>query len=198
MDQSYFEHLAKYVLFIRKLTKDKRTPDDLSRSRALINEFVRDFEDLYGTENMSYNLHIHLHLVDQVENIGPLDKSSSCMSGESCFKKCKDEFHGSTSIASQIAFNINLKSQIKEYLTIEEIQKVENLNLRAFYTKLRTSKHSKIESAFKPSLRFSESVSISSISAFEKSLFQKKFNLNNIPLNFKLTRGSQIDFKNTS
>ena len=57
--------------------------------------------------------------------------------------------------------------QIKEYLTIEEIQKIENLTLRAFYTQLRTSKQSNIESSLKPLLRYSESVRFNSISELE-------------------------------
>lgn len=197
MRESYFEHFAKYVLFIRKLTKEKINENDLSSSRLLINTFIDDFEELYGSENMSYNLHVHLHLVDQVENIGSLDKSSSCMAGESCFKMCKNEFHGTNFIASQIAFNINLKSQIKEYLILEEIQRVENLDMRAFYTQLRKSKHSKIESFLSPQLTFCETIKFSTLTDLEKSLFFNKYRVN-IPLDLELIRGSQVDFKKAS
>jgi len=76
MPQDYYEHLINYILFIRILTKDYIDENDINNSKALINKFVTDFNKLYGTTHLSYNLHSHLHLPDQVKIYGPLNKLS--------------------------------------------------------------------------------------------------------------------------
>lgn len=40
--------------------------------RTDIVKFVRQFENLYGIEEMTYNVHLLLHLVDCAKDYGPL------------------------------------------------------------------------------------------------------------------------------
>lgn len=77
MSQKYFDHLVLFILFIRTLTKNMISDHDIKLSEFYIQKFVQDFEELYGIDNMTYNLHSHLHLPRQCLNFGPLNKLSS-------------------------------------------------------------------------------------------------------------------------
>jgi hypothetical protein len=77
-----------YALFMRLLTQNSIELNDIHFSRNLIHYFLEDFEKLYGTEHLSFNLHAHQHYADQVELFGPLNKLS-CFSFEGVFKICK-------------------------------------------------------------------------------------------------------------
>ncbi len=48
------------------------TRDQISESEALLIDFVKDMEVFYGEANMSYNVHLCLHLPRSVVNWGPL------------------------------------------------------------------------------------------------------------------------------
>ena len=63
----YFKHLLKYLLFIRILSQDKITKEDIEFSKILIDEYIADFRSMYGKKSMTFNLHSHLHLPNQVE-----------------------------------------------------------------------------------------------------------------------------------
>ena len=62
MRDQYYEHILKYLLFLRILNKDKITDNEIDFAQKLINEFILKYEALYGTENLKYNLHAHLYL----------------------------------------------------------------------------------------------------------------------------------------
>ena len=54
---SHIMNTLKYVLFMRILTQDKITNEDIADSRILINRFVNDYERLYGSVKISFNFH---------------------------------------------------------------------------------------------------------------------------------------------
>ena len=72
---------------------------------------INDFETLYGSHNVSFNVHSHLHLPDQVERFGPLNKLS-CFPFEGVCKICSTMFHGTRNIFYQIAFNLNVHAAL--------------------------------------------------------------------------------------
>lgn len=49
----------------------------INYARKLLSHFVTSFKSLYGSHNVSYNVHWLLHLVDDVEKFGPLDNFSA-------------------------------------------------------------------------------------------------------------------------
>lgn len=71
-----YEHFLLYVLFIRLLTKQNISDQDFKIAELLIEEFVKNFATIYGSTNMTFNLHSHLHLVEQCKRFGPLNKIS--------------------------------------------------------------------------------------------------------------------------
>jgi hypothetical protein len=101
----------------------------------LINEFISEFEHLYGTINLKYNLHAHLHLPDQVSDLGPLHKRSA-FAGEGAFHVYLKHFHGAKNVCLQIAERINLKMANENFLTNKEISSIKKFELRQFAEKL--------------------------------------------------------------
>ena len=63
------------------------------------------------------------------------------IAGEISFFECSQQFSDTIKNPHQIATNITIKRQLYEELTIEELNKIENLELRSFYLKIRSSKH---------------------------------------------------------
>jgi hypothetical protein len=93
LPESYFKNLIKYVIFIRLLCQEAITKEEIDDSQKLIISFCKEFQKLYGESYMSFNLHAHLHLPDQVRNYGPLNKTS-CFPFENMFFISQDNFHG--------------------------------------------------------------------------------------------------------
>lgn len=124
----YYNHFLLYVVFIRLLTQNSIKKEDIRYSRKLIHSFMSNFQTLYGDEHLSFNLHGHLHLPDQVELFGPLNKIS-CFSFEGVFKICKRLFNGTRGITSQIANNLNISSYL--YFDAEQItEQISNNKLK--------------------------------------------------------------------
>jgi hypothetical protein len=76
MREKVYEHFLLYAIFIRLLTKKKISEKDLVIAQLIIEEFVQNFANIYGSENMKSNLHAHLHLTEQCKKFGPLNKMS--------------------------------------------------------------------------------------------------------------------------
>lgn len=107
----FYNHFLLYVVFLRILTQDSILPAEIEYSKDLIHLFMMNFKELYMEEHMSFNLHAHLHLPDQVALFGPLNKIS-CFSFEGVFKICKSLFNGTRGITQQIARNFNISSYL--------------------------------------------------------------------------------------
>jgi hypothetical protein len=90
---NYFKNFIKYIIFMRLLCQESISVEEIDDSQMLINSFCKEFQNLYGDTYMSYNLHAHLHLPNQVLNFGPLNKYS-CFTFENMFKISADKFHG--------------------------------------------------------------------------------------------------------
>ena len=68
----YIEHFFAYITSMRLMNQKKIERQDLSDADCLIEFFVKSYEKYYGKENLTYNLHAHLHLPSQVANHGSL------------------------------------------------------------------------------------------------------------------------------
>jgi hypothetical protein len=49
LDLTYYEHFLQYFLFLRILTKDLISNDEIEYSRYLISKYIQEFETLYGS-----------------------------------------------------------------------------------------------------------------------------------------------------
>lgn len=100
LPRRFFEHLlllckAAYVLQTTCITQL-----ELFYASQHLNEFVCNFETLYGRCHMTYNVHILLHLSDSVRNWGPL-WCYSAYSFEGCNGFLLKLYHGTQSVPLQ-------------------------------------------------------------------------------------------------
>lgn len=129
----YFNHLLHYIVFLRILCQDKLDEDDIFLSFHLIQRFINDFELLYGRENLTYNLHSHIHLPFQALNFGPINKISS-FPFEGMFKVFRRFFHGTKSYVKQITKNLALERT----LFFNQEQYLKNMNNKVLYSFTKT------------------------------------------------------------
>ena len=71
------KHLLAFHFAIRILVSPHYVASLIEYARILIRYFVVHFSTLYGVQNVSYNVHGLLHLADDVQKFGPLDKFSA-------------------------------------------------------------------------------------------------------------------------
>lgn len=67
-----YDHFMLLVQGIYLLNTCSISPDDVNLSNMLLNQFVCQFQELYGLRHMSHNLHMLLHLGLMVQRLGPL------------------------------------------------------------------------------------------------------------------------------
>ncbi|XP_066931820.1 uncharacterized protein [Clytia hemisphaerica] len=65
-------NLTKYVNACRLLCRKSIKKEDISRAHELLLDFCKGFQELYGKENCTPNMHLHLHLKECLENFGPV------------------------------------------------------------------------------------------------------------------------------
>jgi hypothetical protein len=71
----YTNFLSLYISMLILLIPDYMCYIDYAES--LLDYFVRTFEEMYGRQHVSYNIHGLLHIVDDYRNHGPLDSCSA-------------------------------------------------------------------------------------------------------------------------
>ena len=98
---SYYKHMLLLSTALFSLQREVISDVDLFHISTYLEEFVSSFRDLYGTEYMSYNVHLLLHMTDCVRNWGPLwcYSAYSFESANGLFLKL---FHGTQAVAKQI------------------------------------------------------------------------------------------------
>lgn len=67
-----YNHYMKLVKAIALLDQDEILKEEVETAKLLLDGFVRDFEGLYGKRHCNMNLHLLLHLADNVLKFGPL------------------------------------------------------------------------------------------------------------------------------
>lgn len=71
-----YEHFLLLHNAVRILCS-KEFKDSIDVAKILLDTFVVDYELLYGSKNMTYNVHSLLHIVEDVKNFGCLDEYSA-------------------------------------------------------------------------------------------------------------------------
>ncbi|XP_074113990.1 uncharacterized protein LOC141537065 isoform X2 [Cotesia typhae] len=72
LPQKYLEHLALLVEALRILLSDRISHDELDTADSLILRYVVTYQEYFGKQAMTYNIHLLLHIVKSVKNLGPL------------------------------------------------------------------------------------------------------------------------------
>ena len=68
----HFECWRHFVLASRLLSRRSVSKDDITLADALLLQFCRRFQTIYGPDAVMPNMHFHCHLVDCVRDFGPM------------------------------------------------------------------------------------------------------------------------------
>lgn len=77
LSNEIMEHYALFVNSMYTLSKELITETELDKCEEDLIIFVAKFEQLYGMEAMTFNIHVLLHLVENVRRSGPLWATSA-------------------------------------------------------------------------------------------------------------------------
>ena len=113
MKQLYFHNFKLLVAGVSLLNQSSISIADIQKSKSLLTQFVKDFEELYGLRHMSFNIHLLLHLPGVVETLGPAF-FSSCYGFEGLNGQLRNLVHGSRYAGSQLSSNIPLFMKLPE------------------------------------------------------------------------------------
>lgn len=72
LDIKYIRNFEMLSSSIYILSKEKVSLNEIEEANTKLNEFADTFEDLYGKNQVTINLHLIRHLADAVKNLGPL------------------------------------------------------------------------------------------------------------------------------
>lgn len=98
----FFDHYLKLVIGLTYLSSNSISLAMVDMAEQLLNDFVRDFQELYGLCFMTINLHNLTHLSECVRELGPTFVYS-CFPYEDLNGQLKRAIHGKTNIDSQVA-----------------------------------------------------------------------------------------------
>jgi len=110
----FYKHWLLFVNGIRLLLESSISSSMLQQSKKCLIKFVTLVSELYGDEQVSYNVHIMLHLPDAVADWGPL-WSQSAFVYEDAIAKLKRLYHGTQLIPKQIFKYFSVSRSLKAY-----------------------------------------------------------------------------------
>ncbi|XP_062567995.1 uncharacterized protein LOC134230240 [Saccostrea cucullata] len=113
LSEDQFHHFSLLVFTTYKLLQDKISSRDILHCRQMMLEFVLNIPVLYHERYSTSNIHLLLHIVDKVEDLGPL-WSSSCFYFEDFNGQLRRLFHGTQHIQCQIAFAVGVHQSLPQ------------------------------------------------------------------------------------
>ncbi|KAK3926279.1 Zinc finger protein 438 [Frankliniella fusca] len=102
-----FNHFALFVKGVAALNSSSISLSDITSAGSLLEQFVKEFESIYGVDNVSHNVHMCIHLHDVVQRLGPL-WATSCFQFEDMNGRLKNMIHGTRHVGIQIQSKLSL------------------------------------------------------------------------------------------
>lgn len=126
IDPKYIDHFQMLASSIFVLLKEKICMVEINAVEKKLDEFVRLFEELYGSHNVTMNLHLLRHLSQSVRHSGPLWSNSAF-----CFESNNGELIRSNNAKLNILQSMAWKYTIKPSIECIDEQNVhENIQLK--------------------------------------------------------------------
>lgn len=119
MKEEYFQHFLRLIVASAMLSSERITDMMIEVADDLLHRFVHEFEDLYGLQYCSINIHLLLHLPSCVRNLGPL-WAYMCYESEDLNGYFLKTIHGTWHLESQIATTHNQCIKMVRY--VDELQ----------------------------------------------------------------------------
>lgn len=101
MSAEYFDHYLKLVIGLSYLSAPSISEQMLEQAAEVLNQFVRDFPNLYGLRYCTISVHMLVHVADCVRELGPA-WVYSCFPYENMNGQYLRVIHGKTNVDSQI------------------------------------------------------------------------------------------------
>ena len=117
LPKKFYAHWLLLSNGIRLLFQDTVTPVMVNTSRKCLLKFVSLIPEMYGCENVSYNVHILTHLPDAVLSWGPL-WSHSAFAFEDMIGILKSMYHGTQLIPKQIFKYFSAWNKLSNYTVL--------------------------------------------------------------------------------
>jgi len=105
LPDKYLTHFMLLSQAIYILLQDNITQIDICNAEICLRTFVSNFAVLYGSKNMTFNIHILLHIPNCVRNWGPLWNYSN-YSFENVNGVLLNLFHGTQAVGKQICSSL--------------------------------------------------------------------------------------------
>ena len=102
MRMDYFEHYILLLTAVTMLNSSEIQVFEVAVAENFLKKFVRQFENLYGIQFCSINVHQLLHLCECVRNLGPL-WAHTCYEFEDINGKLLKLIHGTDHLDTQVA-----------------------------------------------------------------------------------------------
>ncbi|KAE8738826.1 hypothetical protein FOCC_FOCC015685 [Frankliniella occidentalis] len=103
----HMKHYSTLVAAVQYLNSDNVSHEDLLKAEQLITKYVAYFEDIYSRKFMTINVHLLLHLVEVVKDLGPL-WVTSCFPQEGINGSILKLVHGTRFPEMQITSSLNM------------------------------------------------------------------------------------------
>ncbi|KAK3911570.1 Protein TIC 214 [Frankliniella fusca] len=107
----YFEHFILLVSGVAMLNSNSISQEDIQIANSLLTSFVQKFEILYGKRHMSHNLHMLLHLGQNVNYLAPL-WVTNCFKFEDFNGRLLKLVHGTRHPGLQVLSNLSLVTHL--------------------------------------------------------------------------------------
>lgn len=119
LKKKYLDNFNWLSSSIYKLLKRNISEEDLRTCESHLRGFAQSFEQLYGEENVTHNVHLMLHIVSSIRNLGPL-WAQSTFGFESYNGVLSSSLNGSTKVLSQIVNKYLLRQALPSKATQDE------------------------------------------------------------------------------
>nr|XP_015918637.1 uncharacterized protein LOC107448063 [Parasteatoda tepidariorum] len=116
LNPTTYNHWILLVHAITILLGTNIKSSDLQTAESAIQKFVTGVTEIYGEGELTYNVHLLLHLPDKVKSWGPLC-ASSCFAYEDALGKLKNFHQGTKGVPMQILFAY-LKKNIASNISV--------------------------------------------------------------------------------
>lgn len=130
LEKKYLDHLNVLSSTIYKLLATNISNDDLITAEQSLFSFVKEYEQLYGKESMTMNVHLLTHLTYCIKNLGPL-WSQSMFSFESNNGRLGRYVNGNVNILAQINSKYLLSQSMP--MCSSYVKKTDNLEFAEIY-----------------------------------------------------------------
>lgn len=120
LSNDYYTHFLTFSIAIRILCHSKLCSSMNDYAHNLLLYFVSNFSELYGVENMTYNVHNLIHLSNEVKMFGCLDKFS-CFPFENYLKTLRQKIKQSPKPLEQLIHRLEEENAISVNKVVKKL-----------------------------------------------------------------------------